>query len=317
MNKAFPIIIFVVAFGIVLYTLPQFAAYFGFNLINQAKLSPVVFLSEDNGQTFSETYWAGTSTPTVYDFEVDVKDSSFVYAATDRGFFMSRDFGAHWYPYYDLEGQLSRASVYQIQRAVSEPDRFFISFFKNGQGGIYQTDDRFFTLKKIFDTKEAVAYKLTASGDNLYLGLSDGRLISFSLDDSGFRLLASLGTPITDVFVEGVTVYAATKSKQVWKGNVYGGDFAILPEIQPSQSAYTSSLLGADLSTVVAKNPIKTILPDSQGKIYLAAADKLYRSANAGRNWQLLLDAKGRQISSINLGGSGRIIVGTGDKNSL
>jgi len=306
------------ALGVSLYAFPQFASYFGFNSVNQARLSPVVFLSEDNGQTFSETYWGGATTPTVYDFEVDGQNPSFVYAATNQGFFMSRDDGAHWHPYSDLEGQLSKAVVYQVQKAGGKADKYFISLFKNGQGGIYETDDRFFTLKKILDTKEAAAYKLTFSGGNLYLGLSDGRLISYSLSDSGFRLLAALGTPITDVFVEGsATVYAATRSKQVWKGNVSGGDFAVLSEAQPSQSAYTSSLLGADLTTIVAKNPIKTILPDSQGRVYLAAADKLYRSVNAGRNWQLLLDAGGRQISSINLGSGGRIMVGTGDRNSL
>ncbi len=318
MNKAFPFIICVVTLGIVLYTLPQFTAFFGFGSLIQTKLSPIVFISNDNGKNFNQTYWAGNFTPTVYDFETDGQNLSFAYAATDRGLFMSRDGGDHWYSYSDLEGQLTNAAVYQIQQAAAKPDRFFISLFKNGQGGIYQTDDRFFTLKKIFDTKEAVAYKLTSSGDNLYLGLSDGRVISYSLNDSGFRLLAALGSPITDVVVNGsTTIYAATRAKEIWKGSVSGNDFALLREQQPSQSAYTASLLGANLTTVVAKNPIKTILPDAQGNIYLAAADKLYRSVNSGKNWQLILDVPGRQVSSLNLGNNGQIIVGTGDGNSL
>lgn len=320
MNKAFPIIIVIVAFGIILYTLPEFAAYFGFQSFDKTNLSPVVFVSDDNGKTFDETYWSGTSAPTVYDFEIDGRNPSFAYAATDQGLFMSRDQGTHWYRYSDLEGQSTQALVYQIQKAADQPNQFFVSLFKNGQGGIYQTDDRFFTLRKIFDTKEAVAYKMTSSGGNLYLGLSDGRVISYSLSDSGFRLLAAVGSPITDIVIEGNKVYVATRAKEIWTGSTSGSDFVALREKQPSQSAYTASLLGANLMTIVAKNPIKAILPDGKGGIYLAAADKLYRSVNQGKNWQLILDVPGRRVCSVNLGINGRIIVGTGDErdeNSL
>ena len=320
MNKAFPIIIVIVAIGIILYTLPEFSAYFGFQSFDQTKLSPVVFISDDDGKTFDQTYWSGSSAPTVYDFEIESRNPSFTYAATDQGLFMSRDQGTHWYRYSDLEGQLTQALVYQIEKAADQPGRFFISFFKNGQGGIYQTDDRFFTLRKIFDTKEAVAYKMTSSGSNLYFGLSDGRVISYSLNDSGFRLLAAVGSPISDVVLNGDRIYVATRAKEIWTGSTSGGDFVSLREEQPSQSAYTASLLGANLMTVVAKNPIKAILPDGKGGIYLAAADKLYRSINRGKNWQLILDVPGRRVYSINLGSNGRIIVGTGDErdeNSL
>jgi len=301
------------ALGVVLYALPEFSAYFGFQALDQTKLSPIVFVSEDNGKTFDKTYWSGNSAPTVYDFEIDGRNSSLVYAATDRGLFMSRDRGAHWYPYSDLEGQLNQALVYQIKKAANQPNQFFVSIFKNGQGGIYQTDDRFFTLRKIFDTKEAVAYKMVSSGSNLYFGLSDGRVISYFLNDSGFRLLTAVGSPITDVVVNGDRIYVATRAKEIWTGSTFGGDFISLREAQPSQSAYTASLLGINLTSVVAKNPIKTILPDGDGGIYLAAADKLYRSNNQGRDWQLVLDIPGRQVSSLNFGNNGIIFVGTGD----
>ena len=303
------------ALGVVLYALPEFSAYFGFESFDQTKLSPVVFVSDDNGKTFDKTYWSGNSAPTVYGFEIDGRNSSLVYAATDQGLFMSRDQGAHWYPYSDLEGQLNQALVYQIKKAAGQSNQFFVSMFKNGQGGIYQTDDRFFTLRKIFDTKEAAAYKLISLADKLYLGLSDGRLISYSLNDSGFKLIAAVGSPITDITIKNSQIYLATRAKEIWTGNISGGDFKSLKEEQPSQSAHTASLLGANLSTIVAKKPIKTILPDNQGGIYLAAADKLYRSVNQGKNWQLILDAPGRQVSSLNLEISGRIIVGTGNTN--
>jgi hypothetical protein len=313
MNKAFPIVVWIITIGILLYTLPEFSAYFGFESLDKTRLSPIVFVSDDNGKTFDKTYWSGNLAPTVYDFEVDGRNSSFVYAATDQGLFMSRDQGTHWYRYSDLEGQSAKALVYQIERAADKPGRLFISIFKNGQGGIYETDDNFFTLRKIFDTKETAAYKLISSADKLYLGLSDGRVISYSLSDFGFRLLAALGSPITDVVVDGVKVYAATRAKEIWMGSTLGNDFIPLKEEQPSQSAYTASLIGANLKTVVAKKPIKAILPDGRGGIYLAAADKLYRSVNQGKNWQLILDVAGRQISSLNLESSGRIIIGTGN----
>ena len=320
MNKAFPIIIWITAVGVVLYLFPEFAAYFGFESLDRNRLSPVVFVSDDNGKTFEETYWSGSFAPTIYDFEVDGRDSSFAYAATDQGLFMSRDRGSHWFRYADLEGQLAKAAVYQIEKAADNPGRLFVSIFKNSQGGIYETDDRFFTLRKIFDTKEAAAYKLDSVDDKLYLGLSDGRVISYSLNDSGFRLLAAVGSPITDIVVNGDRIYAATRAKEIWNGSVSGDDFVRSGEEQPSQSAYTASLLGANLKTVVAKKPIKTILPDGRGGIYLAAADKLYLSVNRGKGWQLVLDIPGRRVSSLNLGSGGRIMVGTGkerDGNSL
>jgi len=315
MNKVFPLIICVFALGITLYLLPEFAAFFGFEPLNQSCLSPIVFVSDDNGETFNKTYWSGNLAPSIYDFEADSQDPSFIFAATNQGLFMSRDQGDHWYRYSDLEGKLAKANVYQIEKSGNKPGQFFISLFKNGQGGIYETDDRFFTLKKIFDTKEAAAYKLISLADKLYLGLSDGRLISYSLNDSGFKLIAAVGSPITDITIKNSQIYLATRAKEIWTGNISGGDFKSLKEEQPSQSAHTASLLGANLSTIVAKKPIKTILPDNQGGIYLAAADKLYRSVNQGKNWQLILDAPGRQVSSLNLEISGRIIVGTGNTN--
>ena len=122
------------AFGVVLYALPEFSAYFGFQPLDQTKLSPVVLVSDDNGKTFDKTYWAGNSAPTVYDFETDGRNPSLVYAATDQGVFMSRDQGAHWYRYSDLEGQLNQAVVYQIKKVAGQPDQLFISIFRNGQG---------------------------------------------------------------------------------------------------------------------------------------------------------------------------------------
>lgn len=316
MNKAFPLIIWIIALGIFLYAFPEFAAYFGFGSLDQTSPSSVVLISEDGGTVFNKTYWSGNFAPTVYDFEIDRRDPSFVYAATDQGLFMSRDKGSHWYRYSDLEGQLAKAVVYQIQRAADNPGRIFISFFKNGQGGIYETQDRFFTLKKIFDTKEAAAYKLTSSASNLYLGLSDGRLISYSLKDSGFSLLAAVGSAITDIVLDGSKIYIATQAKEIWEGSDEGKDFVLRREEQPSQSAYTASLIGANFKTIVAKKPIKSIVPDGQGRIYLASGDKLYRSVNQGKNWQLILDVAGRQVSSLNLESSGRIIVGTGENNN-
>lgn len=304
MNKAFPLIIWIIALGIFLYTLPEFAAYFGFQSSDQSRPSAVVLISEDSGKVFNKTYWPSNFSSTVYDFEVDSRDSSFIYAATDRGLFISRDGGNNWYGYSDLEGQLAGATIYQIEKAVNNPGRIFVSLFKNGQGGIYETQDRFFTLKKVFDTEEATAYKLISSGNVLYLGLSDGRLISYSLKNSGLSLLAAVGSAITDITLEGSKIYAATKAKEIWEGSDFGQDFFVR----------TAPLLEANFKTVVAKEPIKFIVPDGQGQIYLAASDKLYRSSNQGKDWQLLLDVPGRQVSSLSLAANGKIIVGTGQE---
>lgn len=73
-----------------------------------------------------------------------------------------------------------------------------------------------------------------------------------------------------------------------------------------------SSSFGVTLDAIVVKNPIKFILPDGNGRIYLAAAGKLYQTSNQGKDWQLLLDVPGRQISSLSLAANGKIIVGTG-----
>jgi len=311
MNKAFPIIIWVAAIIISLYTLPDLAAFFGFQISNSNQVSNVVMVSDNAGKVFNETYWNSRISPTVYDFEIDGRDSSLIYAATDAGLFISKDNGGHWYSYSDLEGQLIGAKIYQIKKDINNPGRIFVSLFKNGQGGIYETQDKFFTLQKIFDTKEAAAYKLISASDKIYFGLSDGRLISYSTKDSGFTLLAAVGSAITDITIKNSQIYVADKNREIWQGNINDQNFFVRQEISSSQSAYTASMLGATLDTAVAKNPIKFIVLDNQDQIYLASSDKLYRSSNQGQDWQLILDVPGRKVNSVIFGNNGKIIVGT------
>ena len=156
MNKAFPIIIWIAALGIVLYLFPEFAAYFGFESLGQNRLSSVVFISDDNGKTFDKTYWSGNFAPTVYDFEIDGRDSSFVYAATDQGLFMSRDRGGHWFRYSDLEGQLAKAMIFKLKSPLIIPAGFSFPLLKTAKAEFMKPTIVFYS-RKIFDTKEAAA----------------------------------------------------------------------------------------------------------------------------------------------------------------
>lgn len=312
--KVFPIILWLLVLLMILYALPEFAAYFGLESAVQNKLSSVVLIS-DSGQDFHETYWSG-SVGSVYDFEIDGADASFAYAATDKGFFASRDGAEHWYQYDDLEKRLANAIVYQIEKAPGEVSRVFISVFKNGRGEVYETQDRFFSLQKIFDAETAAAYKLVASADKLFLGLSDGRLISYSWrqpDKGGLSLLYNFGSPLVDLKIENSKIYAATADQKLWTSNNFGKSFESLEEKAAGQSALAASLLGITLKTVVAKQPIKFVLSDDRGKIYLAASDKLYRSGNSGESWQTILETGGRQIISLYLAAGNKLIVGTGE----
>lgn len=313
--KVFPIILWFLVLLMILYALPEFAAYFGLESSIQNKLSSVVLVANDK-QDFRETYWSGR-VGSVYDFETDDSNPALVYAATDKGLFISRDGAEHWYQYEDLEKLLTGAIVYQLEKTPTENKRIFISIFKNGQGEVYETQDRFFSLKKIFDAESGAAYKLAASADKLFLGLSDGRLISYSWlqpDSGGQILLNNFGSPLIDLKIENSKIYAATADQKLWLSDDSGKNFELLEEKAPGQSAFAASLLKITLKTVVAKQPIKFILPDDRGGVYLAASDKLYRSVNGGKSWQTILETGDRQIISLYLATDNRLIVGTGEK---
>lgn len=314
--RVFPIILWFLVLLMILYALPEFAAYLGLESSVQNKLSSVVLIS-DGERNFQETYWSG-SVGTVYDFEIDGTDSSFVYAATDKGFFASRDGAEHWHQYDDLEKNLADAVVYQIEKAPGDASRVFVSVFKNGRGAIYETKDRFFSLRKIFDADSAAAYKLAASAGKLFLGLSDGRLISYSWrqpDAGGLTLLNNFSSPLVDLKIEGSKIYAATADQRLWASGDFGKTFELFEEKAAGQSAFAASLLGITLKTVAAKQPIKFVLADGRGRVYLAAGDELYRSGNEGESWQAILETGGRKITSLYLAAGDKLIVGTGEEN--
>ena len=228
---------------------------------------------------------------TIYSFEEDETNPNAVYAATDKGAFLSADGGLNWYEFNDLEKTLEGAKVYQIKSSKSQ-NKLFISVFKNREGAVYETRGakNFFTLQKIFDAANSAVYSLGLLKNELILGLGDGRLISYNLNTKELSHLASLGSPVISIFIDD-RIYAATKTKGIFVSS--GDRFAN-----------------------ITQNSVKEIVLDNQKSIYIASMNQILKSSNLGRNWQTLptISPPGSRITAIETDRRGRLFYAAGKK---
>ncbi len=317
MDKVFPIIISVLAIGIVIYTLPDFLNFFGFNY-SSASVKPVIYIY--NGKDFSPSYFEGVSLPSVYDITPD-KLNGLLYAGTSNGLFISKDGGKKWYSFSDLEKILTKAKVYQIKFSPLNNHKIYISLFKNGKGGIYESSNNFFTLNKIFDLGKEMAYKIEPYGNSFLLGISDGRLLRYDLREKTFSFLYSFHSAIKDIAVSGNNIYVATKENNLWKKE--GDIFKEVPNIEivdltsRYKNIYAASLydLYRTFHNQWRKIPsiAKTnshIFSTSYG-LYLSSKNKLYKSFDLDKKWQVVGSLK-RKITALAYF-KNNLIIGTGN----
>ncbi|MBI5079440.1 hypothetical protein HZB06_02095 [Candidatus Wolfebacteria bacterium] len=295
--------------------------------------SGIIVFSED-GKDFKSAVLHFSRGVDIYDIERSA-DKRLMFAASDRGLFISRDNGLNWHNFSDIEEKITpNAIVYGIH------PKGFISVFRAGKGFLYKSEDNFYSLKTVLELDNEAVYGFDVSGDRIYLGLSDGKLMVYSLKKNTFRLLKTFSGPVKSVKVAGNgLIYLTLKNGGLWasadgenfsrreflsgyRGAEQINSFSFGYENDFSIYAATAYGLIRSLNSGLNWQNFKT-LPSEQkevsavglsfSEIYAASGGKIYKSADNGLSWRIIdPEVGGRQISLIKIY-DGKIIVGTKD----
>ncbi|MBI2591524.1 MAG: hypothetical protein HYW34_02515 [Candidatus Brennerbacteria bacterium] len=352
MEKITGLVLLIIGAGVFLYLLPFFAPVFGFNVDNfsgtaDSSVSGQIFIL-NNGSSENETaVWHSSLMPDIFEIQNSPYNNSVLYAATSRGIFISRDNGKNWYAWSDLERKIDGASVYKIVFDKSFFGRAFIAAFKNNRGYVYETEDNLFSLNQIFDVQNERVYAIEffhnnqpGNGQNILIGLSDGRILSYSPETKEFRPFAHFESDIYGIKAANSHLYITTKSNGIFvraggsdkfeslaSGDILGQSLkSVAVEEKTGSPLYAASLADAfssfnqgfswnGIQTVLAsRDSIDSIFLSPLKELYLASGIKLYRSRDNGQSWQMYfsLDEKSkRKISAVYFGENGKIIIGT------
>jgi len=360
MDKGFGFIVIILIWGGLLYFFfktPLLSEFSGSSLLGSSFSSFSSALNEQKGiiNISSETKFQNAiihfnKKIDILDIKIFPENPELIFAGSNHGLFVSRDAGLNWYSFSDIEHKInSNTIVYKIlfnsivssqQSAVSSQS--FISVFQNNKGVVYKSQDKFFSLEKILELDNEAVYDFALYGDNLYLGLSNGRLLLYSLKNNEVRLLTTLNSAITNLKVsqdaEGL-IYLTLKSGGFWKSKNNGQSFDRLKFLDDFRGAdkinefllsQTGVYAATDYGLIRSFNSGETwqvfkSLPAEKpkisalafkknpGEIFAASNGKIYRSRGDGLSWQILEpEFNDREISVISLDGD-KIIVGTRD----
>jgi len=316
----------------------------GLNANSQSQ-EKVMGISDSRGN-FQKTEIHFNQSVDIFDIEISENTASgapLIFAGSNRGLFISRDNGLNWYNFSDVEHKInSDSQIYKILFNLNKPSEGFISVFYQGKGAIYKSQDNFFSLEKIFEINGEAVYDFDTDGSNLYFGLSNGRLIVYSLAKNTSRVLTNFNSPIKElkVFKNGGLIYAALKSGGFWVSVNAGQSFERMTFLDKYNGAnkihnFESSLLNNALvyastdyglirstdsgenwqvfkSLPTEKQAISAVsFKDNPGEIFTASNGKIYISLDYGLNWQVIdTEIENRVISIIKPIGD-KIIVGT------
>lgn len=287
MEKAKQILILVILCGVALYFLPTALNVFGISASGTGS-SGIIALSYDGGKNFTASTVHANFRPSIFEIVRSGTDAVIFFAATDHGLLLSRDSGANWYPYSDLEHAIDSSTyVYDVLVNPSSPREVYVAMSKGGKGTVYMTRDNFFTLSQIFD--EAAKVRALAAGEGrIYFSLSDGRVVSYFPSSKSFAFQANDTNHIFN------SAYA----------NAYTGG-----------GVYINSALAA-----VAPPHVQITAHAESGSLFLLGAkEKLYRSADYGARWTIEtpIDSS-RSISVIRIfPNSGIVMVGSKGGSSI
>ncbi|HDH31364.1 MAG TPA: hypothetical protein ENH26_01160 [Candidatus Wolfebacteria bacterium] len=354
MNKTGDAIAIILIWGGLIYMLFNFLPDINFSKNSLASTFSVLDFSNDNYQegiitisedkeNFQSAAFYFNKPVDIFDIKVSAIDSNLLFAGSDKGLFISRNNGSDWYAFSDLEKKIYSAKVYKILTGVNSDEKgeIFVSVFKNGKGMIYRTFDNFFSLEKIFEINNEAIYDFDILNGFLYLGLSDGRILAYSINKKEFRVLNNLSSPIIDLDVKrnGQLIYVALKSGGFLVSQDGGKNFIRQKYLDRYKGTNKIKMFFVDLlnnSTIYAatqsglicsydfgnswkafksipleKSMTSALDIDNKGKIYVASDSKIYSSCDSGSNWKILDPQIGKREVSIIILNNDKIIIGT------
>ncbi len=353
-EKGFGFVVIILIWGGLLYFLfstPLLSEFTGSKFLGSALLNFNSGLKEqkeiigifydDNKENFQKAKIHFNKSIDIFDIKIFPENPELIFAGSNYGLFISRDGGLNWYNFSDLEKNItSNATVYKILFANGQS---YISIFQNNKGIVYKSQDKFFSLEKIYEIEDEAVYDIAVNGNNLYLGLSNGRLLLYSLEKGEIRLLTTLNSAITDLKISrhnGGLIYLTLKSGGFWVSRNNGQSFERIKFLDDYRGANkindflvaslgNSSIYAAtDYGLIKSSNSGETwqvfkslpaeapkistlALKENPGEIFAASNGKIYKSRDYGLSWQIFDPGfTDRKISTINLEGN-KIIIGT------
>jgi hypothetical protein len=361
MEKGLGFIVIILIWGGLIYFFfktPVFSELSGSRFLGSSLASLNSALNEQRGiiNVFGKNFQNATihfsKKVDIFDIKVSPRNPELIFAGSNHGLFISRDGGMNWYNFSDVEHKIdSNTKIYKIlfnsKSAPGGNSQSFISVFSSASGGnkgiVYKSQDKFFSLEKILELDNEAVYDFDIYGDNLYLGLSNGRLLLYSLKNNEVRLLTTLNSPITNLKVsqdaEGL-IYLTLKSGGFWVSKNNGqsfdrreflDDYRGADKINEFLAARLDKFLiyaATDYGLIRSLNAGETwqvfkslpaekprisslAIRENPGEIFVASNGKIYRSRDYGSNWQILEpEFNDREISVISLDND-RIIVGS------
>jgi len=251
------------------------SALSSFSRVSDTQQKEVIAIFNKEGN-YKKTNLHFNKSVDILDIEASPIDSSLIFAGSNQGLFVSKDSGLNWYNFSDVEHKInSDAKVYKIAFNPNKTTEEFISVFYGNKGTIYKSRDNFFSLEKIFEINNEAVYDFDIDGSNLYLGLSNGRLLLHSLEKNGNRVLTSFNSPISQLKVFGYTglIYLTLKSGGFWVSANFGQSF--------ERMKFLDNYAGANKINHFESSIINNAL------IYAATDYGLIRSLNSGESWQV------------------------------
>lgn len=274
--------------------------------------------------------------------EVDVSDvKNFpddprtFFAVSNRGLFISRDNGFSWNAVSDSKKKISSGAVVRGTSFVSSTKHGFLSVADEGKGIVYKSSDDFHLLEKIFEIEDEEVFGLSAAGRDIYFGISDGRLLKYSMDEDKISTLNDFGEKIIDlevgaaetviyVLIEEGKLFASEDGGRSFKKRKNGVEKFVMDR-KVNRTVYVSGRKGFFRSSDAGKTfqeikllsvegdlSVSAIAFDAARKnIYVAAGNKIYKSENDGLDWKILYPDIGRRRISAITAENGRIVIGT------
>lgn len=239
----------------------------------------------------------------VYDVDIHSATSpATIYIATNQGLYASYDTGLTWHTVVSLKGELNPNSV--VLRVLPVGDHAFIfSVFQNGRGYVYYTPDAFFTIEEWVHFDGEGAYDMTLYGNTLYIGMSNGQLIAYDVNEKTFDVVHTFSSPIERFYgTQSGLAYIYLKSGSLLR--VKGSQYVA---VSPSKGWFWSSA-------------IAQVAFDDQGTLYVLTSNGVYKSVDGGSTFSLLsnmplltkrIDAIGATGNAVYILSAGRLYVST------
>ncbi len=241
----------------------------------------VFLISFDNFKNVYTTILDKSQATKIFDVDGASPQTTF-YVATDHGLFLSNDGALTFNRFVTSNNEINANSiVYRVVPFSNTGKDFFVSVYTNSVGTVYSTNDYFFHLTKVVDFQGEAAYDLMASGNTLYIALSNGQLIHYNRSNQEMRVVEAFSSPVIKIQrgPDG-TVYLMLKSGAVKTASSLEGPFGTLRA--PSGGGFFAFIFP------FWSSPMTQLDFDGAGRLYALNSQGVWKSADKGAHWELL-----------------------------